>query len=319
MTKPKPRKTLKERFRKARLAKSTSKAYLRNFGKGQIECLEGTLKFYSAKGGLLKRGELVKTIPLTEIASVTLENNELAVEWNDITERFIVEDASVAQSIFEKTNQLLKLRDELTPEQVVISQSEKEASRKETGKVDETLAVVDSMFDILLSLHGRVDWTRLSGHLTHFIEALKNVHEQPAFADLDLFRLSLAVNDHDVELVRSECLRLLESVYCNFEEKSSTGEPQQSLNSLNHEPTVLSYFLLNDIVLGSVVGDEKIGDEVNQFTSLLDSLSKKEGIQISVNEILRSVNRLVAEHGKKSFVEEARRVFKSQLKLSESR
>ncbi len=84
---------------------------------------------------------------------------------------------------------------------------------------------------------------------------------------------------------------------------------------MNPKCAVKSYYLLNDIILAWVVGDENIGDEVNQLTVSLENLSKETGILMNVEGVVNSLNRLFADHGKVSHAEETRAIFKKQLKL----
>ena len=52
-------------------------------------------------------------------------------------------------------------------------------------------------------------------------------------------------------------------------------ESQLKYGALNS--VILPYFLLNDILLGQVLGDEELGKEKSELTDVLDGLSEKTG------------------------------------------
>ena len=316
MTTP-PNPKLKQPFRKKKSSSNIAKAYLRNFGKGQLEYTDTTLNFYVEKGRLVKKKEVAKNIPFADVESVILEKNELAVTWKGVTERFVVENSALAQLIMEKANEALKLREKSYEEQeAAVTQVRAELA----STIKATLSVVDSLFDILRSLHGRVDWNRMDSFVNRSEKYLKaTTHGEVALANLNFSLLSLALSDHNVEAVSKESYHLLESIQNSFKETASGSESaiQLHLNRLN-QATVQSYYVLNDIVLASVVGDEKVIEEVNQLAVLLVNLSKETGEVMNPDEVLCLVNRLCAEHEKESLIKETRAVFKKQLKLSTS-
>jgi hypothetical protein len=71
---------------------------------------------------------------------------------------------------------------------------------------------------------------------------------------------------------------------------------------------------LNDIILGTIVGDEEIGKESNELVMMLDDLSKGTGLKINVDAIKDVINKLGVAQEKESVIEESRAVFVQQLK-----
>lgn len=303
MTSPKAQQKLRKPFQKKSTPGNLSKAYLRNFGKGQLEFAENSLKFYVEKGRLAKRKEMVKQIPLVDVESVTLESNELSVTSKGVTERFVIENKAFAQLLYEKADASLrqseKSTEALRPAAVAI------LAEEELGQtLSVTLSIVDSLFDVLMSLQGRIDWNRMSNYVKRCEEDLKKIAgENMLKTTLDFSLLSSAVTEHNVEVVSKKGYRLLDSLYESFQ-----GVDSKSLKEKN---TLQLYYALNNVILASVVGDANVEDELNQLATLLGNLSKESGIK--VGEIIESSNRLIREQGKEPYVEQARTVFKRQL------
>lgn len=293
-------------------SKSASKAYLRNFGKGELEYANGTLKFYLLKGMVLKRKELAKSIPLAETVDVCLEGKELTVNWKDSVERFVVEDASFAGLILEQANKPSTTSIETLPAPTMVAPGVVLATKTESSKriVDsgDVFEVVDSAFDLLRSLHGNVNWDLINGSLKQLVKSAKRVGEDPAFVDFDASWLTSAVNSHDVESIKSECLKILENVCSNHEATVSVSGSQ------SFAAVVLIYCEFNDIFLGSLVGDEKVAEEVSKFSQGLGNFAKTRNLELDIEGIERSVGIAVAEHGRQSHVDNARAIFRAQLK-----
>ena len=89
----------------------TVKVYLRNFGKGTLEHENGYLRFYVETGRFTKRKELANEIPLIEVENVSLDENELNVDWKNSTQRFVFENTSQAKTIFENTKKYFPKKD----------------------------------------------------------------------------------------------------------------------------------------------------------------------------------------------------------------
>jgi hypothetical protein len=280
--------------------------------------LNGTLKFYSLEGKVLKQKELTKTMLSTEIKEIVLEGNELTVTENDSTDRFIIENASVAKNIFERIDELLKLRASSPAEQLAIDtfgQTTNETDRESTLNMNEEMNLIDSLFDVFLSLHGLANWSNVSKQVTSASENLKTLSDTRAFREIDLHPLSSAIEDHNAELVKIACFNILESICSKFKEKPlDEGSQQQPKADLKYEDILLLYFVLNDITLGSVVGDEKTDDEVKQFAGFLSELSMKTNLQFDVKDIINSVNAFIKESDRAN-LKELRATFRKQLDL----
>jgi hypothetical protein len=87
----------------------TSKAYMRNVGKGEVEYTAQTIKFYLEKGRFSKERTLAKEVPLADVEETVLDDKELAVTAKEVTYRYVLDNRQVAQAMHEKLTEFLKV------------------------------------------------------------------------------------------------------------------------------------------------------------------------------------------------------------------
>jgi hypothetical protein len=133
---------------------------------------------------------------------------------------------------------------------------------------------------------------------------------------LDLAKLSLAVKEHLPEEISKETYSILVSLHEYFSRLTSrnTYPEQTHPNYYDARTVILAYYMLNDIILGTIVGDIEIGKESNELVMMLDDLSKRANLEINVDAIKDIINKLGMEKGKEAVIEESRAVFRQQLK-----
>jgi hypothetical protein len=330
-----------------------SKAYLRNFGNGKLQFTESSLRFYVEKGHLKKQKEMTKEISLTNVDSVALEANELAVSWNGVTDRFVVEDKKLVAEIFEKLNAFLGKPKELslesevsvTPEptsnelslvfaeapeniqtsvELIGAEPVQESASGEVLPNDlakglkAALPSVDLLFDVLGRFQGIVDWRRIkisaeqAEKTTARSESLKS-----STANFNFAKFLCNIQERNAEAIPSDVYRLLDSIYTCFQEFTGRDEFLAQVNPTPNETMILmqSYYILNDIGLAVLVGDETVQDEINQLVVLLDSLNGKTGLSIDPQRIIESLTKLVSEKAPAEVIDASRAVFKKQLKF----
>jgi hypothetical protein len=302
----------KQQSPKTVIAGFTAKARLRNLGDGTLELIGNTLKFHIEKGRLKKQKELAKEIPMADIESIERIENELSITWKGVTDRFVIEKAELAGTIYEKITEALgaqrkTLEDKEAPKQ----------KRNELAPIlSSAIKIVDSLFDILRSLQGRVDWNRVEGYLKRSKENARSFADQKGTVNLDFAKLSSAIKEHLPEEISKEAYSILRSLYEYFNGLTSQNEVLEPIHPSYHDAktTILAYYTLNDIILGTIVGDEEIGKESNELAMMLDDLSKGTGLKINVDAIKDVINKLGVAQEKESVIEESRAVFVQQLK-----
>jgi hypothetical protein len=310
------KKSPNEKIRKPKLVK----AYLRGGGKGKMKFVDESIKFYTEKGTIRKERQLAKQIPLEKIYDATFQKGELKVTTQDSTETFVIKDRLYAKILVGKIEQAILKRG---PSTQSAEPSPASATSPTSAPIDlesgvqkpipkdyqKTLAValsvVDSLFDILMSLQGRVDWATIGKNAKSCEKDFPKVADRATIetANLDLSLLVSAATEHNVELTSEEVSRLLESLYNSFH------SPESKFPLSNK--AVAPYYVLNDVVLGMVVSDPALADEFSQLKTLLADLSS--GTGMSVGEVAEAANRIVNERVKEPYTEQARALYRQQL------
>jgi hypothetical protein len=130
--------------------------------------------------------------------------------------------------------------------------------------------------------------------------------------NLDFSKLSLAVKEH----LPKETYGLLRTLYEYFCVLASKNEFLDEIHPNYHDAKtiILAYYTLNDIILGTIVGDDETGRESNELVMLLEDLPMGTDLKMNVSALKDVINKLGIEKGKESAVEESRMVFRQQLK-----
>ena len=291
---------------------SAVNAHLIGVGSGTLEFIDNTIKFQIEKGRFRKRKEVVRQIQVTDIEGMNLIGKELSITWKDSTDIFILEEPELAETILGKIPKA-------SEEQGIIFE-EKEVAKQRQGNVSEIITVVieitDSLFNILRSLNGWVDWNRVEEDFSKGIEKNLERVTQITTIDLDFTKLTLSIKERAPEKISREIYDLLKVINGYFSVVDTAKETPEEIhpNVSDAKMTIKAYFLLNDIILGVEVGDEEIEKEKNLLLMVLSDLSKTSGLKLDMDTIKDIINELVVEKGKKNISEKSRAVFRLQLK-----
>ena len=303
----------KQRSPKAVSAGSAAKARLRNLGSGTLEFTDNTIKFRVEKGRLKKRKEIAREIPIADIENIERVGNEFSITWKGVTETFVTEKAELVGTIYEKVTEALKEQRKMLEDKEAVKQK-----RNEIAKIlGVAIEIVDSLFDVLRSLQGRVEWNRVEGYFKRSEENVRSFAGQTiGTINLDFTKLSLAVKERLPEEISKETYSILRSLYEYFSGLTSKNESLEQVHPNYHDAktTIFAYYTLNDIILGTIVGDQEIGKESDELVMVLDDLSKGTDLKINVDAIKDIINKLGMEKGEESVIEESRAVFRQQLK-----
>jgi hypothetical protein len=292
---------------------SAVKAYLIGLGSGKLEFIDNTIKFHISKGRLRKRTEVVREIPLADIEGMDRVGKEISVTWKGITDIFVIEEEESAGAIFKKIPKASREQKKVFEDKEVAKQE-----RNEIGKtVSVTMNIVDSLFDILRSLHGWVDWDRVDGFLKRSEEnAARLTDQEVKIIELDFTKLSSAIKERLPEETSKETYNVLRLLHAYFGGLDSENEFLKEIhpNQYDAKTAIQAHYLLNDIVLGTILEDEEIGKEHDELLITLEELAKGAGLKININAVKNVIAKLDAEKGKESVIEKSRAVFRQQLK-----
>jgi hypothetical protein len=304
---------LLKRQTETEFSESAVKAYLIGFGSGTLEFIDNTLKFHIAKGRLRKRTEVIREIQMADIEGMDRVGKEISITWKGITDIFVIEEEESAGAIFKKIPKVSRKEKKVFEEKEVAKQE-----RNEIGKTASiTMNIVDSLFDILRSLHGWIDWDRVEDFLKRSEEnAARLTDQEMKIIELDFSTLSLAITERLPEETSKETYNLLKLLYDYFGGLDSANEFLKDIhpNYYDAKTAIQAHYLLNDIILGTILEDEEIGKEHNELLITLEELARESGIRIDINAIKNVIAKLDAEKVKENVIKKSRAVFRQQLK-----
>jgi hypothetical protein len=290
----------------------TAKARLRNVGNGTIELVDNTIKFYVEQGRFKRQRQIAKEIPLADIETVERVENELNVTWKGVTDRFVIEQAELAETMRTKITEVLDAQKKVLE---IKEEAQKQKHNDLVQALSSALKITDSLFDILRSLNGRVDWNRVESTFKCSKEAFRRFSDQKGAVNLDYAKLSSAVTEHLPEDISKEAYGILKALFEHFNGLSSQDKSPAQIHPdpEDAKKVILAYYTLNDIILGMVVGDEEVGKESNELVAVLDDLAKATGLTIDVAAVKDVVAKLGVAQEKESAIEESRALFIKQL------
>ena len=294
-------------------SESAVKAYLIGFGSGTLEFIDNTIKFHITKGGLRKRMEIIREIQMADIEGMDRVGKEISITWKGTTDIFVIEKEESAEAIFKKITKTSKKEKKVVEEKEIAKQE-----RNEIGKTASiTMNIVDSLFDILRSLHGWIDWDRVEGFLKLSEEnAARLTDQEMKIIELDFSPLSSAIKERLPEETSKETYNLLKLLYDYFSALDSANESLKEThpNYYDAKTAIQAHYLLNDIMLGTILEDAEIGKEHNELLITLEDLAREAGIRIDINAIKNVIAKLDAEKVKENVIKKNRSVFRQQLK-----
>jgi hypothetical protein len=285
----------------------TVKGRLINFGDGVLEFTENGIKFYVKTGRFRKRRKIVREIPLADVESVERQGNDLSIVWKDTTDMFVVEQPSQVEPVHERITAALKARARASQQQNELAQM--------TANAMET---ADSLFDILKNLHGRVDWKLVEISYKQSEENVARLANQSVVSVcLDVKPLSVTVQNHRPKETAEKVYDVLRALHDHFDGMASSVENSEQFHPNRRDAKLVmqAVYVLNDMALGAVVGDEAVEKEGAELLNVLNDLSKLPGSKIDVNAVKTAIDKLCAEKEKQRLVvEEIMPMLQQQLK-----
>lgn len=289
------------------------KARLRNFGNGILEVGDDAVRFYVETGRFKKQRKISREIQLNEVEGVERQGNDLTITWKDTMDMFVIEQPSQVDAIYERINTNLAERRKKVENKNIVLQAQTDL----TQTTNNAMETVYSLFSLLEQLHGRVNWKDMETNYKMVEEntaKLANQNINPI--NLDITQLQLAAQEHRPKEIAEETHDALKSLYNYFDELSSNQaleEPHPNKHDI--KLIIQAIYILNDMALGVIVGDESIEKEANEFIKVLDELAKLPGLRVDVTSVKSSLDKLFATKGKQTEgFDEIRLKIKQQLK-----
>ncbi|MBS7625321.1 hypothetical protein KEJ29_07100, partial [Candidatus Bathyarchaeota archaeon] len=85
------------------------------------------------------------------------------------------------------------------------------------------------------------------------------------------------------------------------------------LNFQDAKAVISAYYTLNDIILGIIVEDEEIEEEVKRLEIMLNDLLARSYFKVNSKALKDAVNKLATEGEKQGIIEEIRAIFRQPL------
>ena len=278
----------------------------------KYEVSENDVKFFAAKGVFKKRWVIIKEIPVLEITNIECLGRELILTWKGDTYSFIFKQKS--GSFDDSRDQILGLLEK----QQKTNENKENNNKKQnelTDIIEKSIGVVDWSFDILIGLRKkRVNWTHLENCAESLGSSLTFGGQTIALLNLNFEKVSVALKNQDSKETSKEVFSLLKEIYGYFNELNPDADLNR--NSLNFETAkgmILAYYMLNDLLLGKVVGDKNYEKEREALESILQGLTSEGTIKIDSGVIYSVIDRLDVEAESENVIEETRAIFREQL------
>jgi hypothetical protein len=129
-----------------------------------------------------------------------------------------------------------------------------------------------------------------------------------------LLKLSSAVKSQVPKVTSKEAYSLLKNIYSYFDTIMLDDDlKENALNFHSAKAIILSYYTLNDLLLGYAVGDKESKKEAYQLETALHNLTKETSFKIKIEELIASVDKTIHQTDLKSYIDNARGVFKEEL------
>jgi hypothetical protein len=298
---------------KEKVFSESLEAHLIGVGSGNLEFFDDSIKFHIEKGRIRKRKELHREIPRTEIEAINHVGNELSISWNETNDIFVIESPELLETTLEKIAYATEYQ-RPSEDKKIVEQQINEVSMI----ISSTLEITDFLFDILRSLDGWVDWSRIENFLQKSIKKAQELSDKKMdCVELDFSKLETAIKAHQPQETSKETLQLLTTLYDYFIRKDAENRALGQLHPNFHDAkqTILAYYTLNDIILGSIIGDEEIKKEQEELLMTIENVALSTKIKININELKNLVTKLGDEKGKESVIKKSRRVFRQELKI----
>ena len=296
------------------VTKSAVKAHLIGVGNGLLELIDNTLSFQIEKGFFRKRKKTVRSILTVNIKSMIRIENELWISWRGITDVFILNESEMKGTVFEMIPQTSREQKRVL--------KVKEAIKLEQNEIITLINIgmetIDQLFDILWSMHKWIDWVHIEYLLKKSVKTAEKLTEQKDYSlKMDFTKLSTIIEKRQSEEISKETYHLLRFLYDFFNELTTDNDSLKQIY-YHAKTTISAYYLINDVKLGLMVGDN-VEKEINALVASLESLSKNAGLKFNVNALKENVDKRGTKQQKESIIEETRTIFRKQIEFFNER
>jgi hypothetical protein len=183
------------------------------------------------------------------------------------------------------------------------------------GVLNASIGIIDLTFDILVALQKkRVNWKRLEDYSKGFGENFSFTGQTMPPLNLNLLKILSAIKREIPKETSKEANTILKEIYGYFDTLTLDDDLNESVpNFLSAKAIILSYYTLNDLLLGKVVGEKENKKEIHQLESVLLILANNTEFKVNIEELKVSIDKVFPENDLESSVDDSREIFKKQL------
>jgi hypothetical protein len=186
--------------------------------------------------------------------------------------------------------------------------------------INASIGIVDLSFDILIGLQKkRINWQRLEDYSKDLGENFGFIGQSLPSLNLDFLPILSAIKNQIPKETSKEANNILNLIYSYFDSLSLDNDLKESVpNFLSAKSIILSYYTLNDLLLGKIVGDKENKKEKHQLESVLQILTNNTDFKVNIEELKTNIDKLVPETDLESVIDNSREIFKEQLQRMSS-
>ena len=286
----------------------------------KVEVSDSTVKFFVAKGLGKKQWVVVKEIPVYEITHIENLGNQLSIMWKDVTDEFFTKDKTDSFSkLVSQVNEMLAAHVEDQQKSKENNEKEEKASLRRNellGIINTSAGIIDHSFDVLIGLQPKhINWQQIEDYSNDFGENISFTGQTMPPLNLDFSKISSAVKRQIPKEASNEAFSILKATYGYFHDLSVDDEFKENHPNFQDAKAVISaYFMLNDLLLGKVVGDKENKEEISQLESVLKNLAAEINFKVDIDELKSTINKIDVDNNRESVIESSREIFKEQLK-----
>jgi hypothetical protein len=286
----------------------------------KVEVSDSTVKFFVAKGLGKKQWIVIKEIPVYEITHIENLGNQLSITWKDVTDEFFTKDKTDSFSkLVSQVNEMLAAHVEDQQKSKENNEKEEKASLRRNellGIINSSVGITDHSFDILIGLQPKhINWQKIEDYSNDFGENINFTGQTMPPLNLDFSKIHSAVKKQIPKETSNEAFNILKATYGYFHHLSVDDEFKENHPNFQDAKAVISaYFMLNDLLLGKVVGDKENKEEISQLESILKNLAAETNFKVNIDELKSTINKIDVDSNRESAIEQSREIFKEQLK-----
>jgi len=186
--------------------------------------------------------------------------------------------------------------------------------------INASILIVDLSFDILIGLQKKqINWQLLENYSKDFGEIFSFKGQSIPSLKVDFSKILSAIQSQIPRVISEEANNILNVIYCYFEGLNLDDDFKESIpNFLSTKSIILSYYTLNDLLLGKIIGDKENKKEKYHLESVLHILTNSTGFNVEIEKLIASIDRVFPENDLESVVDTTREIFKEPLQRPSS-